>query len=66
MADIVDQSHDIEQAFFRSALTTKRPEGPPPKGCCYACDAPLNNDQRFCDADCRDDYQAEQRRNQQA
>lgn len=62
--DIVDKSQDAEDAFFRAALTAKRPEGPPPTGFCYYCGEPLTNRQRrFCDADCRDDYEREQRRN---
>ncbi len=62
MADIIDDSHEIEQTFLRSALSTKRPVGPAPNGCCHYCNGPLTNGQRFCDADCRDDYDKVQRR----
>lgn len=64
--DIVDKSQDAEDAFLRAALTAKRQEGPPPTGFCYYCgEALTNRHHRFCDADCRDDYEREQEHNAQ-
>lgn len=56
MGDIVDKAQQAEDAFFRSALT-KKPEGPKPNGFCHACDAPVAEGLRWCDAACRDEWE---------
>lgn len=62
MADILDQADEAAEAFHRAALAAKKPEGPAPTGRCHACDAPLVNGSRWCDADCRADWEYEQAR----
>jgi len=62
MSDILDQADEASDAFFRAALSTKKPEGPKPDGYCHACDTPLGDGWRFCDADCARDWEHEQSR----
>jgi hypothetical protein len=71
MADIIDNAQDASDAFHRSAMTTRQPEGPKPDGFCHACGHELTPlvgpqgekiERRFCDATCRDDYEYTQRR----
>lgn len=61
MADIIDDAQVIADTFLKSALTTKKPEGPLACGYCCNCVLAVPNGLRFCDADCRDDYEIDQR-----
>lgn len=45
---------DTELAI-RAALAKHNPL--PPVGFCYNCEARLSNGNRFCDVDCRDDWE---------
>lgn len=60
MADKFDKASEIEELFKREALSRRAPEGPPPKGACHNCDEPLASGQRWCDADCRHDWERRQ------
>jgi hypothetical protein len=62
MADILDKADEASEAFFRAALTAKKPTGPSPNGACHACGTHLAEGKRFCDEACRDDFEYEQRR----
>lgn len=63
MADILDKADEASDAFFRAALSKKKPVGPKPMGYCHACGAELANGEiRFCDAACAQDWEYEQRR----
>lgn len=57
--DDADRAAEREEIARNSAmLTSKRPEGPQPKGECYWCGERLPNPMRWCGADCRDSYSA--------
>jgi len=62
--DLLDDADRATEAFHREAVSNKRPEGPAPDGFCHNCGALLHirthpdPDARWCDADCRDDWQA--------
>ncbi len=66
MVDIIDKAQEAEDAFLRSALS-KRPEGPKATGFCLCCGEELPSEpnplklppRRWCDALCRDEWQAE-------
>lgn len=55
--DIIDQGNEAAELFTRAALTLRRPEGPKPTGRCYNCDAPVPDKHRWCDAECREDWE---------
>ena len=57
MADILDDADRAAEAFHREALSRRRPAGPPSTGVCLNCEAPLPEPHRFCDGDCRDDFE---------
>lgn len=62
MADIVDvtaerEPHNMKLALLRS----KRQEGPVATGWCLNCDTELEDDgRRWCDAECRDQWEKDQ------
>ena len=64
MADEVDMTaerQEREAAYLLQAA--RKPVGPKPTGFCLSCEKQFDNKvQRFCDADCRDDYDKEQLR----
>lgn len=52
-----------EEIARRSALvTSKKPEGPKPTGHCLYCGVKVPFPIRWCNAQCRDGWQATQRR----
>ncbi|MCT7942412.1 hypothetical protein [Shewanella holmiensis] len=59
MADNVDDASDMIELHLAAELAKAKPNLPPLTGSCYYCDA--LTDERFCDADCRDDYERLQR-----
>lgn len=56
MADDVDLMQDREQIFLDQQLKVRKPEGPQATGKCLTCETPVEAPRRWCDADCRDDY----------
>lgn len=62
MADFADLGAAREQLDTELALQIRKPEGPQATGYCLSCGAVLCADLRWCDADCRDDWQLDQRR----
>lgn len=58
ITDLSDVATATEEKFRESALSARKPEGPKPCGFCLNCDAPLPPDIRWCDADCRDEWEA--------
>ena len=63
MADIVDVTNDREEVNLAHAVkASRKPTGPLPNGRCHFCDEIVNDEQRFCDTDCRDGWEREQRR----
>lgn len=61
MADELDLAADREQKAREAALTLRKPPGPVACGACHFCGEPVGPGQRFCGAECRDDWQEEQR-----
>lgn len=62
MPDFADLGSAREQLDTELALQLRRPEGPVAIGRCLSCGARLARGMRWCDADCRDDWQREQPR----
>jgi len=63
MADDVDRANDLE--FFSVEMAVKKlrtsQETSLPTGRCYYCGDTVTEGRLFCDADCRDAYEFEQR-----
>lgn len=64
MADEIDQANDRAQRDLELALAAAAVHAPPlpATGWCYNCAEPLDDERRFCDEDCRDDYEHRLRR----
>lgn len=60
MADFADLGAAREEMDTELARKLRKPAGPEPTGLCLSCEAPLPEGRRWCDADCRDDWQAGQ------
>ncbi|MDR2092328.1 MAG: DUF2116 family Zn-ribbon domain-containing protein [Azoarcus sp.] len=60
MADIIDLANATAEKIAADALHQRKPEGPMPTGVCLYCGEPLPDGRRWCDANCRDDWQKEQ------
>jgi hypothetical protein len=56
MPDEIDRGNDTAELFLDLSLSTKKPAGPAPTGCCLNCDEPLALGERWCDVYCRDDW----------
>lgn len=61
--DIIDHATDIAEAERQRAIS-QRPRAPviAATGSCLCCDHPLPPERRWCDADCRDEWQKRTRR----
>jgi len=57
-----DQATAVEERDRELAVRQRKPEGPTPIGRCLHCELPLPDGMRWCDADCRDDWQRERGR----
>lgn len=59
MADEIDIANDRAQQDLDRALAAARRHEPPlaPTGFCYNCTKSLPDGHRFCDKDCREDYE---------
>jgi len=59
VADVIDQGNERAEQFLEHALVeaSKKAFALPPKGRCYNCERPLGGSAKFCDPDCRDDFQ---------
>lgn len=64
MADIIDLANDRADEILEDALRKKKPEGPKPNGKCHNCEEPVPVDHKFCDRDCRDDWEVRNDRQQ--
>lgn len=64
MADIIDDANDTAEFFLAGALRSALSAAtiaPAAKGACLYCDTPLPPDRRWCDHECRDLWEAEQK-----
>lgn len=57
MATIDDMASEREQQELERARAFRKPVGPDPTGHCLYCGAPLAEGLRWCDVDCRDDWE---------
>lgn len=55
--DQSDRATAMEELRRRAALSVRRPSGPPAIGECYNCGERLHGDMRWCDANCREDWE---------
>jgi hypothetical protein len=61
MGDIADQANDTADLFLQEALTHKKEVAPDYTGYCHYCHDPVPGNLRWCDMDCRDDWEKHQR-----
>lgn len=64
VSDILDSADLITELFLRSALSRKQPEGPRANGHCHFCQENIEWPNRWCDKDCLEDWEKEQRAKQ--
>ena len=57
MVDIVDEAGEREEELRAKALAKRKPAGPPICGRCYHCDEPVEHPRRWCDDDCKADWE---------
>ena len=66
MTDIFDRASDAEERDRELALKTQRARAERdkliPTGRCYFCEGDIPAGRLFCDGDCRDDFEREQKR----
>lgn len=60
MSDDIDKANETAERYLSAAIANRASDGPVPCGYCHFCGERIPYDQRWCDADCRDDWQAEQ------
>lgn len=58
--DFADLGAAREEMDRELALKVRAPAGPVPTGACLTCGERLGNGLRWCNADCRDDWQRDQ------
>lgn len=59
--DIIDQANVAAELFNRAATSKRKPEAPKANGFCFNCEARLAAGLRWCDLDCRADYELSKR-----
>lgn len=65
MADEIDEANERNDAHLQQSLSNINPAPQlPPIGQCHFCFETLKNGNRFCDNECRDDYDYMQKRRQ--
>jgi len=62
MPDEIDLASDRAELAREAALTQRRPAGPAPTGRCHYCDEMVRDERRWCDAECRDQWDKENRK----
>lgn len=55
--DLIEDAERATHAFHREAMSNRAKEGPTVIGACYNCGASLTHPHRWCDTNCRDDWQ---------
>lgn len=62
MADFIDDAQKLSDLFLKAALSKRAAEGPTPVGTCHNCGESLTRaGARWCDKDCREDWERAQR-----
>lgn len=59
MRDPADRSQAVIELNDKLALQRRAPEAPPATGTCLYCDEPTEPGRRWCDAECRDEWEAQ-------
>lgn len=62
MNDIVDQANDHIEREMNSLLAARRVIDLPPCGSCYNCCEDIEPGRKFCDIECREDFDRRARR----
>ena len=57
MSDNLDIASDREELARSMAQTLRKPTGPAPMGACFYCAASVRDGVRWCDSDCRDEWE---------
>lgn len=60
MADTADDASEMAELHLAAELAKPKAILPPLTGHCFYCHTPTP--ERFCDADCRDDFERDKRR----
>ena len=60
--DVIDQGCERAERDLGLALQVRKPEGPSATGICLFCGEPVGGGVRWCDAECRDDWERALRR----
>jgi len=61
IADPLDRAAAESENMLSAALSVRKPTGPVANGECHFCFAPVADGHRWCDADCRDSWEKEQK-----
>jgi hypothetical protein len=56
-SDQIDQACEREEKDRAVSLALRKPIGPEAVGVCLHCGEPVGDGRRWCDGDCRDDWQ---------
>ncbi len=62
MSDPLDQARHTSDMLLQHSLAHREPEAPAACGHCLYCQTALKPPRRWCNADCRDDWQNDQKR----
>jgi len=65
MTDAADRAEEEIEMELAEALRKRKPPWPVAIGACHYCGEPLENGQRWCDADCERGWEHEQLRRRQ-
>lgn len=57
MSDDIDIANRQAEAELVSIIGMRKKEGPKPTGVCLFCGSEVTSNRRWCDADCRDDWE---------
>jgi hypothetical protein len=59
MADVVDRANDLVEMTLENCIKKVTAKASIPKGIgiCIECGEPVEGERRWCDVDCRDDWQ---------
>jgi uncharacterized OB-fold protein len=60
MADEADMAQAQNEIAMHYHLKQRKPAGPAPTGLCLHCNLVVLPPRRWCDAECRDDWELEQ------
>lgn len=64
--DDSDRATNFEELRRQIAMHTPKPEGPAPTGYCLNCGETVLPGHRWCNTDCREDWEARQRAHREA